>query len=115
MCQQQFDSVTPAAQFGRRLREIRKAQKLKIGQLAEKADTGVKHLGRIERGEKNPSFDLIIALASAMNVSPAKFFESHSAHTDAKALRKQLDQFLSRRDVKQLQQIQRVLGALLEP
>jgi len=102
-------TMTPAAQFGRRLREIRKAQKLKIGQLAEKADTGVKHLGRIERGEKQPSFELIIALASAMNVSPAKFFEFDSQAMDPKLLRKQLDQFLARRDARQLQQIQQIL------
>ena len=110
----QTHSVTPATQFGRRLREIRKAKKLKIGQLAEKADTGVKHLGRLERGEKSPSFDLIIALASALNVSPAKLFEFDSPQADLKIVRKQLDQLLSRRDLKQLQQIQRVLAAFFE-
>ena len=106
--------VTPAAQFGRRVREIRKAHRLKIGQLAEKADTGVKHLGRIERGEKQPSFDLVFALAKAMGVSPAKLFEFDSSPNDARALRKQLDHFLARRDTKQLQQIQRVLAALFD-
>ena len=106
--------MTPAEQFGRRLREIRKAHSLKIGELAEKADTGVKHLGRVERGEKQPSFELIIALATAMSVSPAQFFEFDSHQTDARVLRRQLDQFLARRDPKQLQQIQRVLAAFFD-
>ena len=106
--------MTPAAQFGRRLREIRKAHKLKIGELAERADTGVKHLGRVERGEKQPSFELIIALAAAMSVSAAKFFEFDQPQADPKVLRKQLDQFLTRRDAKQLQQIQRVLAAFFD-
>jgi transcriptional regulator with XRE-family HTH domain len=87
---------------------------MKIGELAEKADTGVKHLGRIERGEKQPSFELIIALAAAMTISPAKFFEFDSLQTDPKALRKQLDQFLAGRDAKQLQQIHRVLVAFFD-
>lgn len=106
--------MTPAAQFGRRLREIRKVHKLKIGELAEKADTGVKHLGRVERGEKQPSFELIFALAAALSVSPAKFFERDSPHPDLGVLRKQLGQFLGRRDAKQLQQIQRVLAAFFD-
>jgi transcriptional regulator with XRE-family HTH domain len=106
--------MTPVAQFGRRLREIRKARKLKIGELAEKAETGVKHLGRIERGEKQPSFELIVALAAAMNVSAAKFFESDLSPTDPRILRKKLNQFLVRQDAKQLRQIQRVLAALFD-
>jgi len=106
--------MNPAAQFGRRLREIRKSHKLKIGELAEKADTGVKHLGRVERGEKQPSFELIIALAAAMSVSAAKFFEFDQPQADPKVLRRQLDQFLARRDAKQLQQIQRVLAAFFD-
>ena len=106
--------MTPAAQFGRRLREIRKAHKLKIAELAERADTGVKHLGRVERGEKQPSFELIIALAVAMSVSPAKFFEFDSPQSDPRVLRKQLDQFLARRDGSQLQQIQRILTAFFD-
>jgi transcriptional regulator with XRE-family HTH domain len=106
--------VTAGAKFGRRLRTIRKAQKLKIAQLAERADTGVKHLGRIERGEKLPSFDLIVALAEAMNVSPALFFEFDPPQTDPKVLRKQLDQLLANRESGQLRQAHRLLRVLFE-
>lgn len=106
--------MTPVTQFGRRLREIRKAHKLKIGELAEKAETGVKHLGRVERGEKQPSFELIVALAGAMNVSAAKFFEFDPSQSDPKVLRKKLNQFLARRDAKQLLQIQRILAVFFD-
>ena len=107
--------MTAAEQFGHRLRVIRKARKLKIGDLAEKADTGVKHLGRVERGEKQPSFELIVALAQALNVSPARLFEFNTSQTDPKALRKQLDQLLSDLDVIQLQNVNRMVKALIEP
>jgi transcriptional regulator with XRE-family HTH domain len=103
-----------AAVFGRLLRATRKAHKLRLGQLAEKADTGVKHLGRIERGEKQPSFELIIALAKAMNVSPSVFFEFDDARADLKFLRGQLRQLVGKGDVGQLRKAHRVLRVILE-
>ena len=106
--------MNAAAQFGSRLRAVRKSHKLKIGQLADRVDIGVKHLGRLERGEKHPSFELVIALAEAMNVSAATFFEFDSPQTDPKILRKQLDQLLAERDTKQLRQIKRLLRVLFE-
>lgn len=104
-----------AALFGQLLRATRKAHKLRLGQLAERADTGVKHLGRIERGEKQPSFELIIALAKAMNVSPSVFFEFDDAHADPKFLREQMRQLVGKGDLKQLRKAHRILRVLFEP
>jgi len=106
--------MNAAAQFGSRLRAVRKAHKLKIGQLADRVEIGVKHLGRLERGEKHPSFELIIALAQAMNVSPATFFEFDSPQTDPKILRKHLDQLLTERDAKALHQAHRLLRVFFD-
>jgi transcriptional regulator with XRE-family HTH domain len=103
------DSMTPASQFGSLVRSVRKSKKLKIWQVAEKVDTEVKHLGRIERGERQPSFDLIISLAKCLNVSPSRFFEFESA-ADPKTLRKNIDQLLSDLDAKQLRQVRQVLS-----
>ena len=101
--------MTPASQFGALLRSVRKSRKLKIWQVAEKVDIEVKHLGRIERGERQPSFDLIISLAKSLNVSPSKFFEFEST-ADLKMLRKTVDHLLSGLDAKQLGQIRQVLS-----
>src|SRR6267378_6864477 len=103
--------MTPASKFGSLLRSVRKSRKLKIWQVAEKVDIEVKHLGRIERGERQPSFDLIIALAKCLNVSPSKFFEFESAD-DPKTLRKNIDQVLTSLDAKQLGQARQLLSAL---
>ena len=100
--------VTPASQFGGLLRSIRKSRKMKIWQVAEKVDIEVKHLGRIERGERQPSFDLIISLAKCLGVSPSKFFEFESA--DPKTLRKNIDHLLSGLDARQLSQVRQVLS-----
>jgi transcriptional regulator with XRE-family HTH domain len=103
--------MTAASQFGGLVRSVRKSRNLKIWQVAEKVDIEVKHLGRIERGERQPSFDLIIALARCLNVSPSKFFEFDSA-TDPKTLRKNIDHLLSSLDSKQLSHARQVLTAL---
>ena len=86
-----------------------------LGKLAEKVDIGVKHLGRIERGEKVPSFELIIALARELNTSPATFFHFENANVDTKFLTQQLQALLAKRDAQQLRKAFRVLQATLEP
>jgi transcriptional regulator with XRE-family HTH domain len=103
--------MTPASQFGDLVRSVRKSRKLKIWQVAEKVDIEVKHLGRIERGERQPSFDLIISLAKSLNVSPSKFFEFESV-ADPKTFRKNIDQMLSNLDGKQLRQARQLLSTL---
>ena len=107
-------SMTPASKFGSLLRSVRKSRKLKIWQVAEKVDVEVKHLGRIERGEKKPSFDLIVALANYLNVSPSKFFEFDAEIADAKALRKQIDRLLIKQDSVRLIKARQILAILLE-
>jgi transcriptional regulator with XRE-family HTH domain len=49
----------------------------------KEGDIGPKHLGKIERGEKVPSFELIIAIARELNASPSTF-----RHFEIRAARK---------------------------
>ena len=106
--------MNEAALFGRLLRTARKAHKLSLGQLAEKAGTDPKHLGRIERGEKEPSFKLIIELAKAMNVSASVFFQFDDARADQRSAKRQVQQLLNSADMRQLQKAYRVLRTMLE-
>jgi transcriptional regulator with XRE-family HTH domain len=106
--------MNEAELFGQLLRATRKDRKLRLGELAEKVEIGIKHLGRIERGEKVPSFELIIALAKALNASPATFFHFENANVDARFLTQQLEELLRKRDIKQLRRAYRVLQATLE-
>ena len=50
--------------------------------LAEREGNRTKHLGRIERGEKVPSFELIVALARELGASPSAFFHFENANVD---------------------------------
>ncbi|HWO30657.1 MAG TPA: helix-turn-helix transcriptional regulator [Candidatus Acidoferrum sp.] len=78
-------------------------------------DVGPKHLGRIERGEKVPSFELIVALARELGASPSAFFHFENANVDPKFLTQQLQALLAKRDAQQLRKAFRVLQATLEP
>src|SRR5690349_18555541 len=48
--------------FGRRVRSIRRAAKITQEDAAERAHLNAKYLGELERGEKRPSFEAILAL-----------------------------------------------------
>ena len=106
--------MNEAELFGQRVRVTRKACKMNLGQLAEKANTGVKHLGRIERGEKQPSFELIIALSRAMSVSPATLFQFEDLQTDQKSLKDQLRKLLDKQDSQDLRKLHRIVTVILE-
>jgi transcriptional regulator with XRE-family HTH domain len=57
--------------FGKRLRELRLAQKLSQEKLAEMADLHRNYVGILERAQQSPSLDAICKLAHALKVRPA--------------------------------------------
>lgn len=101
--------------FGGRLRTIRKAAKISQEDAAEKAHLNAKYLGELERGEKKPSFDVILALAKALNTSPAALFHFEKEETDERVLRKKIEALIGKCNPQELQQVHRLLKALLEP
>lgn len=100
--------------FGKRVRTIRKAAKITQEEAAEASHLNPKYLGEIERGEKRPSFEAIMALAKALSVSPATFFQ-FDEENDEKALRRRVENLLRDANLRQLQQLHKVIKALLEP
>lgn len=101
--------------FGMRLRTVRKAAGITQEEAAEKARLNPKYLGQIERGEKRPSFDVIISLARALQVMPTAFFEYDREEKDLKILRKKIESVLHRCGPEMLQKIYRITKVLLEP
>jgi transcriptional regulator with XRE-family HTH domain len=101
--------------FGKRVRSIRRAAKITQEDAAERAHLNAKYLGELERGEKRPSFEAILALAKALDTSPAAFFQFEKDESDEKTLRRKIESLVSKSSSHQLQQIYRVLKALTEP
>ena len=101
--------------FGKRVRALRRAAKITQEDAAERARLNAKYLGELERGEKRPSFEAILALAKALGTSPAAFFQFDREENDEKIVRKKVEALLNKCELQQLQQAYRVLKALVEP
>ena len=55
--------------IGKNIRKYRLAKKLRQGDLAEKVNLSINYVGAIERGEKMPSLESLIAIINALGVS----------------------------------------------
>lgn len=55
--------------LGKRIRRIRKEQKLSQEELADKAGIHRTYMGKIERGESNPPVHTVEKIAKALKVS----------------------------------------------
>ncbi len=62
--------------FGRTVRQIRHALELSQECLADRARIHRTYIGGIERGERNPTLTMIVRLAEALRVPPAKLLEA---------------------------------------
>ena len=100
--------------FGKRVRAIRKAARITQEKAAEAAHLNSKYLGEIERGEKRPSFEAIIALSKSLGVLPEAFFQFDLEDNDEKALRRKIENLLQKASTSQLQRVHRVIKVLLE-
>ena len=65
----------PQVLFGRKLSMVRKARGLSQEKLAEITGVSRTVLGGVERGEHNPTLNLIVDFAHALKVSPVELFE----------------------------------------
>jgi transcriptional regulator with XRE-family HTH domain len=59
---------------GANVRRLRKERGLSQEALAGEAGIAMRHLGRIERGEGNPTVAVLVRLAEVMNVHPTAFY-----------------------------------------
>jgi len=70
-------------EFGSRVRNLRKQCGLSQELLALKAGVDRTYIGRIERGEANPTLITIIKISAALGVNPQALFPS-SCRSDLK-------------------------------
>lgn len=101
--------------FGKRVRAVRRTAKLTQEELAEAAHLNPKYLGQLERGEKSPSFEVLLELARNLHVSPTALVDFEREETDEKALRRKIDGLLQKCGTQQLQLVQKLLKVIAEP
>jgi transcriptional regulator with XRE-family HTH domain len=69
------DNRTWAARVGANVRRMRRARGLTQESLAGEAGIGMRHFGRIERGEISPTVDILAKVAEALNVHPSALLQ----------------------------------------
>ena len=98
-------SMDHAKLFGRRLKVLRKANKLNQADLAEKVGIETKYLSNIETGRRSPSFEKTVALAKALEVPMSALFSFDHDEADPKILKRRIEASLAKATFKQLKQI----------
>jgi transcriptional regulator with XRE-family HTH domain len=66
--------VTPAQQFGQRVRELREKRGLSQEKLAQASDLTTSFVSTIEGGKKVPSLTTVLKLARGLKVDAAELF-----------------------------------------
>lgn len=97
--------------LGRRVRELRKSQDFSQEQLAERMGINEKYLSSIERGRENPTLDLLIKLADALNVELVDLFNWPWLSMTETRLRKQIAAIAGDASVDQLREILALMRA----
>ena len=68
----------PRVRFGRRVRELREAAGLLQSTVADRAGVSGPYLSGVENGHRNPTLDVIAALADALGVPIRTLFDDEA-------------------------------------
>jgi transcriptional regulator with XRE-family HTH domain len=102
------------SQFAKRVRKLRRNSKLSLEKAAERGEITANFWGDVERENKVPSLDTIVAMARGLNVSP-RVLLSLEREEDERDLRRRIESLLSKCSPQQLELIHRVVSVLVEP
>ena len=78
--------VDPRVRFGRRVRELREAAGISQLDVAARAGVTGGYVSGIEHGQRNPTLDVVFAIASALRVPPAWLFDFDGTITHSKSV-----------------------------
>lgn len=72
MAEQNVSDITGSAEIAQRIRSARARAGLTRKQLAVAADASERYLATLESGNGNPSVEMLVAVADALNIAPAE-------------------------------------------
>ena len=98
--------------IGLRIKELRKSKGLSQEELAERAETSPNYLSRMERGTENPTLDMLIKLANALEVEMWEMFD-FGHEVSLKELRETMSSFLKELDDEKLRMAVKLLRAVV--
>ena len=88
---------------GKRIKIVRQRNGLTQDQLAEQVGLSPKYISGIERGVENPTMDILLRVAKALEVEPYDLFLFGESEESEKALRKGIEKMVREADREKLQ------------
>jgi transcriptional regulator with XRE-family HTH domain len=98
--------------LGLRVRGLRRLRGYTQEQLAERIEINPKYLSSIERGEENPTLDLLLRLAKGLQVDLYELFQ-FEAGAPPTQLRRKIERLIAETEVEDLPRVVRILEALV--
>ena len=98
--------------LGRRIRALRNVKGWTQQELGNRADINYKFLGEIERGQQNPSFDVLTKIAGALGVELPELFRFEQEVSDRKKVEVQIRKILETIPDDALRQVLMVIRVL---
>jgi transcriptional regulator with XRE-family HTH domain len=98
--------------LGRRIRSLRNMKDWTQQKLGEEADINYKFLGEIERGLQNPSFNVLVKIASALGVDLPELFRFEQEIIDRKEIERRIKQAIKTLPDDKLHQILMIMRTL---
>lgn len=80
--------------LGRRIRALRNVKGWTQQELGSQADINYKFLGEIERGQQNPSFNVLVKIATALGVELLELFRFEQDISDRNDIEARIKQIL---------------------
>lgn len=80
--------------LGRRIRSLRNIKGWTQEELGNRADINYKFLGEIERGQQNPSFNILVKIATALGVELPELFRFEHEILDRNKIETRINQIL---------------------
>jgi transcriptional regulator with XRE-family HTH domain len=99
--------------LGRRIQRLRKARGYTQEQLAEAIDINAKYLSSVERGEENPTLDLLLRLSKGLQVELPELFQFVQEGESRERLRQKVEGLIADLNEEELRRVVRVLEALI--
>lgn len=91
--------------LGQRVKELRLARGWSQEELAERMKSGAKYLSSLERGNENPTLDMLLNLARCLKVEPVDLFNYAWLKLSDDEMRKRVKTLVDRADGEHLREI----------
>ena len=101
-----------AVLVGRRIRSLRETKGWTQQELGNQADVNYKFLGEIERGQQNPSLNVLVKVASALEVDLPDLLRFEHEISDRKQIEARIERILKTMPDTALRQVLLVLHTL---